>query len=214
MKLDIVTPVGPGHEELINRAAGSIKIAKDYSMGPFDEIELLAVDDTKGILGRSKARNLAVQDSESDWIFFLDADDLMHPEAFQSLSEFFDNLSDHDAVWGKIVEFKDGVLMDRYQAPGFDSIQILLETDPYLTLQMGHFVKTEVAKQNPFNEEMNTGEDWDYYLRVWKNYECVKIEDPFMCNARGEHSTGPKSSNGREWREVVEGLIAEHQNVL
>ena len=48
------------------------------------------------------------------------------------------------------------------------NIKELLLFDPYITLQMGHFVRTEIALKNPFNESMNTGEDFDYYLRVWK----------------------------------------------
>ena len=117
--------------------------------------------------------------------------------------------AEYEAIWGSIVEYRDGVLLERFQIPGIANLEALLFYDPYLTLQMGHFVKRAVALENPFNEEMNTGEDWDYYLRVWKNYSCIKIGSPLMCNVRGEHSTGPKSSNGKEWREVVEGLIAD-----
>jgi hypothetical protein len=209
MKLDIITPVGPGHEELVHRAAGSIQIAKEHSVGLFEDIDLIAIDDTKGQLGRSQARNLAVADSKADWIFFLDADDLMHPEAFKNLSLFFDDMRDADAVWGKIVEYKEGNLLERYQVPEITSLQSLIKNDPYLTLQMGHFVKTDVAKEHPFKEDMNTGEDWEYYLRLWKKHNCIKIDAPFMCNVRGEHSTGPRSANGAQWREVVEKLIGD-----
>jgi glycosyltransferase involved in cell wall biosynthesis len=206
MKCDIIIPVGPGHEELVHRAVGSVEMAKDFHKGAFTDIDVTAIDDTKGLLGRSQARNLAVADSKADWVFFLDADDLMHPEAF-AFSE--DLIETHDAIWGLIVEYKDGVLLERFQVPAINDISTLLKVDPYLTLQMGHFVKTEIAQKEPFKEDMNTGEDWHYYLRVWNKYECIKINRPLMCNVRGQHSTGPRSADGRKWREVVEKLIAE-----
>jgi glycosyltransferase involved in cell wall biosynthesis len=201
MKCDIIIPIGPGHQEHAHRAVGSVVIAKNYSQGPFHEIDVTAVDDPEGKLGRSKARNLAVADSKADWLFFLDADDLMHPEAFKYMDLSF------DAVWGKIVEYKEGVLLERFQVPTITDIDTLLEVDPYLTIQMGHFVRAEIAKKEPFHEEMDAGEDWHYYLRIWNKYNCIKINAPFMCNVRGEHSTGPRSSNGVKWREAVERLI-------
>ncbi len=45
----------------------------------FTEIQHVIVNDTKGELGRSKARNLGMIDA--DWYFFLDADDVVMPYA-------------------------------------------------------------------------------------------------------------------------------------
>lgn len=202
MKCDVIIPVGPGHEQLVHRAVNSVAIAERYSKGLFTDIDVIAIDDTKGDHGRSKARNEGVQGSKADWLFFLDADDLMSPKCFMNVAEY----QDHDAIWGRIIEYANGVVTERYQVPEIESFADLLFYDPYLTIQMGHFVRREIALENPFNEKMNTGEDWDYYLRVWK-HNCIKINLSFMYNVRGEHSTGPKSANGQQWRKVVEDLI-------
>jgi hypothetical protein len=77
---------------------------------------------------------------------------------------------------------------------------------------MGHFVKREVAIKLPFNEEMNTGEDWDYYLRLWRDHDCIKIREPLMLNRRGMHSTGPRSATGRDWTIAVNKMIEEARN--
>ena len=127
MKCDIIIPVGPGHEELVHRAVGSVEMAKDFHSGAFSDIDVTAVDDTKGLLGRSQARNLAVADSKADWLFFLDADDLMHPGAFAFFEGalFEDMPPDYDAIWGLIVEYKDGVLFERFQVPAGLAVVLL-----------------------------------------------------------------------------------------
>ena len=202
MKLDIIIPVGPGHKQLVNEAVQSVKIAMWAGQGSFSDIRIKGVDDTEGKLGRSKARNTAIQASKADWLFFLDADDLMHPEAF---THFQESCKEYDAIWGRIVEEKEGCIVDRYQLPKIDRFDQLLEIDPYYTLQMGFFVKREIMPL--FDESMNTGEDWKVYLELWKEHNCIKINKPFMINRRGAHSTGEKSATGRQWMEAVRALI-------
>ena len=83
--------------------------------------------------------------------------------------------------------------------------------DPYITIQMGHFIRTSIAVKNKFNEAMNTGEDFDYYLRIWEASHCIKIMDPIFINRRGLHSTGLKSADGKMWRENVDSKIADYR---
>ena len=61
-----------------------------------------------------------------------------------------------------------------------DNFKTLIAHDPFLTLQMGHFVRTKVARKHPFDAEMNTGEDFKYYLEIWKKYRCLKCESTFF----------------------------------
>jgi len=211
LKLDIVIPVGPGHKQLVNEAIHSVNIACLTDKGPFADIKIKGVDDTEGKYGRSKARNMAIDASKADWMFFLDADDLMHPQAFKHLKEVFEQESiGYVAIWGKIVEEKDGCLVDRYQLPVVRNFETLLNVDPYYTLQMGFFVKRD--RMPVFDESMDTGEDWKVYLELWRNFPCIKTDKPFMINRRGLHSEGERSANGVQWREVVTKLIeAERQ---
>ena len=201
MKLDVIIPVGPGHAELVNEAIHSVKIACLTDQGPFTEVKIKAVNDGDGKLGRSKARNMAIDASHADWLFFLDADDLMHPDALGLMMSH----QEYDAVWGQIAELKDGCYMLRYQVPYIEDRKILLDVDPYYTLQMGFFVQREAMPL--FDESMNCGEDWKAYLELWRNHRCIKIDKPLMINRRGKHSEGPKAANGREWREAVQELI-------
>jgi len=209
LKLDIIIPVGPGHTQLVNEAIQSVKIACLTDQGKFKEVKIKAVDDTKGESGRSAARNDGIKKAKADWLFFLDADDVMHPRALKNVSHHIEN---YDAIWGRITELKEGCIVDRFQMPAIGSLHELLQIDPYYTLQMGFFVKREVMPL--FDETMNTGEDWKVYLQLWKQRRCVKVDLPFMANRRGFHSTGPKSANGHQWMQAVKQLIESEKKRL
>lgn len=211
MRCCVVIPVGPGHEKLALRAKASVQQAVGHGMGAFDVVEVLCQDDSGG-LGRSRARNLAVGQAgrmAADWIFFLDADDLMHPHAFEAVAGF---LPGHDAVWGEIHESSpDGqhTLRRPDQIAPISDIEQILKNDPFLTLQMGHFVRTAVAMENPFDEEMDCGEDFKYYLQIWGRHCCTKIGQPLFFNVRGQSSTGPGSASSEDWRLAVNQVFTQ-----
>ena len=198
----MTAPVGPGHEQIYNDAVESVRIAT-MDKGVFDKVNVKLVDDTNGKLGRSAARNKAILESKADWLFFLDADDLMHPDAFRVHSKY----DQYDAVFGNIYETSQGVAVWRYQVPRLNGYNELVSFDPYLTLQMGHFVRTSAAKSIMFDESMDCGEDFKYYLELWNQYKCVKVEECLFLNRKGMHSQGDRSATGREWSEVVSKLI-------
>ncbi len=212
MKCAVVTPIGPGHEHYALDAADSVKKAYAISPGPFSSLAFIEMNDTRGELGRSAARNRGVQlarESGADWVFFLDADDIADPRAFASVAPYIDG---HDAVWGAIYELADdeeGGVMRPGQVTQMSTLDQLLANDPWITLQMGHFVKTDVALKTPFDRQMNSGEDFDYYLRVWSKYRCIKIPQPFFYNRRNTHADGPRATTSKEWRIVVERMICE-----
>ena len=212
-KCAVVTPVGPGHEYLIEDCIESVHEAFASNRGPFTSFSIVRVDDMKGSLGRSVARNLGVaqaKNQDAEWIFFLDADDLMHRGAFGVMTDYY---ADHDAVWGLVCELnedEEGYRVREGQPASIERIEHLLVNDPTLTLQMGHFVRTEAAIETPFNAELNCGEDFDYYLRLWARFRCRKVAKPLFINRRGFHSTGPRSATGRQWREAVQRVIRTH----
>lgn len=186
----------------------SVRMAMALTTGPFDEIRILQANDTEGVIGRSAARNKAVQSADADWLFFLDADDLMHPEALDNAKDIPGKIGTA-GVWGLTTELVDGNILTRYQVPYIDNYKDLIGYDPYLTIKMSHFVRQEVAAAVPFNETMDCGEDWEYYLRMWKNHECVKVNRPFFIKVRGQHSTGLRSATGKDWNIAVNRLLQQ-----
>jgi FkbM family methyltransferase len=207
----VIIPVGPGHQDIVSRAKDSVARAVDHGLGAFDEVQVLEMDDTQGLLGRSHVRNLAVQEAGNrgiEWLFFLDADDVICPTAFADVAEL---LPEQDAVWGAIyiADLQSGQVSRRDpQISPIDNLEQVLLNDPFLTLQMGHFVRQAVAAATPFDTAMDTGEDFDYYLRVWKEQRCVKIDKPLFFNVRGQHSSGPRSATGQDWRRAINQVFS------
>ena len=206
----MITPVGPGHENLYRECLASIEKSFADKKGNFSEIMPIMIDDLDGRLGRSRARNIGIKmaaEQNADWIFFLDADDVMAPSAFEYLSPY---LEEYDGIWGSIWTIEQGETLAREQPeqlPFLYSIEDILWGDPFLTLQMGHFVRVPVALSTLFDESLDAGEDFDYYLRVWEKYRCIKIPLPLFYNRRGTHSQGLRSKTGHEWCQTVEEII-------
>lgn len=212
MKLGVITPIGPGHEEAYQACLGSIQNAWHNNSGKFTGLEVIGMNDPQGRYGRSARRNDGIAEGlrrGCDWLFFLDADDLLSPYAFEEVAAHLEN---SDAVWGNICESAFGateVTLRENQLPETDNIEDILQTDPYLTLQMGHFVRASIAANVRFDEALDTGEDFRYYLKVWDKYRCRKVQSVFFINRRGHHSRGPRSADGQQWRASVEREIAD-----
>lgn len=209
MKCAVVTPIGPGHEYFALDAEESVHLAHSTAPGPFAEIFYIKVDDTRGELGRSAARNQGVRLAEqagADWIFFLDADDVMCPYAFAHVAPHLRC----DAVWGEIYELthdEESATSRAGQLVPITRLDELLGNDPFITLQIGHFVKTAVALAVPFAEEMDAGEDFDYFLRVWSQFACIKVARPFFYNRRATYAGGPRAATDNDWRIAVERVV-------
>jgi FkbM family methyltransferase len=195
--------VGPGHAERARDCRASIEAAWREHTGPFSELGFCFVDDGRGALGRSQARNVGVREARNlgaDWIFFLDADDLMSPRAFAVFAGYVDRF---DAVWG-LMAIKPPDVKEHHirfpQALTLQALPELLLLDPFMTLLMGHFVRTSAAIELPFDESMDAGEDFDYYIRVWEKYRCIKIAEVLSVNRSDLHSSGPRAATAEQWR--------------
>lgn len=215
MKCGIITPIGPGHRALFEQSCrASVERAMGYSKGPFDEIVHYAMDDGEGRHGRSNRRNAAIVQALSDgveWLFLLDADDVLAPNAFETFGRRIAEEPEIDALWGLICEYDDDgePQLRNGQAETLDSYADFLATAPYLAVQIGAFIRTSKLASIGFDETMDTGEDYKLYLQLWKNAVCRKRPEIFFINRRGQHSTGPRSASGQDWNRVVDRLWAD-----
>ena len=163
----------------------------------------------------------------SEWLFFLDADDLMcgpdvyGESAFEVVAPY---LADWDCVWGTIHEFhQGGQIMRRKQVDRITTRAAYVKTPAALSCQMGHFVRREAfLRVGGFDEKLDVCEDVDLYLREWEHLRCIKQEKPLFLNRRGAHSWmqpktdagGRKVHTGREWSMRAEEMLKEARRSL
>lgn len=191
VKLTVITPVGPGHESILPLAALSVLHLEYHE---FTEIQHVIVNDTKGKLGRSKARNLGME-TPADWYFFLDADDVIMPYATRFVKD------QTVAVFGAV--------QINGRVPSINRWPCLIE-DIYKhggegTLCMGFFVKAEVARDVRFDETLDRGEDFDFYMRLPSFY---KVKPPLVSvNSKIPSAVGPKGYEELDWHKTCREVV-------
>ncbi|MGD0731344.1 MAG: glycosyltransferase [Terracidiphilus sp.] len=167
----VIMPVrnGAAHLEETIRCV----VAQDYA-----PVEIVVVDDgstdgsgalarsiggcrvleTPGI-GPAGARNLAIRESESDLLMFLDADDLLGPEAFRSAVEALMGEPDAGFAQGYVQNFK-------IRADG--SMNIFTRPYRYINIGSGVWRRSVFEKLGLFDESLRYCEDLDFFMRCWE----------------------------------------------
>lgn len=180
MKLTVITGVGPGHDDIVNRARDSVRMAIARNT-QFDTIVHNMVDDTKGILGCAGARNAGMDQSpDADWFFFLDADDLMEPDALR-LNDF-----SSPATFGAVK--LAGIPMAKNVYPlGWRELAMHGAGG---TLTVGFFCRADIARELRFDEDDEITDDFGLYLRLPR---FTKIREPLCTTCVNvPSSVGPR----------------------
>ncbi len=240
MECTVIIPIGPGHEALAEKALQSVILASQAGMGRFENIHVVMGDDTKGQRGRSATRNALItgdpgaftfstapqtetpDTTRSEWLFFLDADDLMcspavyGESAFEVVAPYLEN---YDCVWGTIHEVhSDHQILKRKQVDYMTKYEAYVKTPAMLSCQIGHFARR--ATFPGFDEDVDVCEDVRLYLQEWKHLRCIKQEKPLFLNRRGAHTwmanveSERKLSTGREWSMEADRLLKEARKEL
>lgn len=195
MKLAVITPVGPGHEAAISICAVSV-----MNLAPWDftEVVHVIVNDREGALGRSRARNIGMIDA--DWYFFLDADDMIMPYATRYLHH------EYEATFGA-VQVNGAVIKDNKWPCRSEHV---FEYGPVGTLCMGFFVRASTAQELKFDEDLDKGEDFDFYMRLPTFY---KVKPPLVSINKAIRSAhGPRGYTTIDWHKECWNVIERYND--
>jgi len=195
LKVIVVIPVGPGHDDVALAAQASVVQTWAQSHGPFGEMQVALAPDHDGLLGRSAARNKGMEENPADWHFLLDADDTMCPYAFAMVDLRV------DATFGTVYRAGRPVKGNRAVV----NLRILRLFGARGTLSMGCFVRGDLGLR--FDEELDVGEDFDFYLRLTS---FTKRREPLVNIGTGPSAGGPRSSERCDWWQECDKVVARY----
>jgi peptidoglycan/xylan/chitin deacetylase (PgdA/CDA1 family) len=117
--------------------------------------------------GVSRARNRGIEGAGGEWMFFLDADDLLLPGAFESLLEVTRADPEADAVVGSCLRMDEGgrELWTQHAEPGSDLFGVFARTCAIVIHSC--LVRADLVRRaGGFDESLVTCEDWDLWQRL------------------------------------------------
>lgn len=122
---------------------------------------------------RAAARNFGIKKAKGDYITFLDSDDFLMPHHFQSAIDFI-NKNEEPPLFYQLNNFVDetGKVLSQ-TGPVKGSLNIQLIVDGNFLSCIGVFIKSDIARAFPFNEDraLSGTEDHELWCRLAARYE-------------------------------------------
>jgi chondroitin synthase len=126
--------------------------------------------------GPAKTANCAIELCKGFLIVELDADDMLVPTALEAVAQFFEANPLVDCVYSRhsLIDEKDNWLRDLCPRPTFDRYQALNSMNvPHLRC----FTKRMFYRIGGFDEELNCGIDYDFFLRASQHARIAYLND-------------------------------------
>lgn len=159
--------------------------------------DLIRLEQNTSNRGPSFSRNRGMQLAGSDWILFLDADDVFHPEKIEIINQCIHTNNDIKAI-GHSFDVVDHLQKTALPGP-LPALQIItvrevLLKNPVVTPALCVNAHNGIV----FNERMSYAEDHDFILRTTERCGLWFIDLPLCFLQRAPLTTGGLSSN--KWR--------------
>ena len=140
--------------------------------------------------GPNSARNLGLKHVESDYVAFLDADDIWQPEKLEKQVAVFKNtnFSNLGAIYCAYALIdEDGVNINNLGIVSIEKnmrgmiFSQLLEANKIVSSASGILIKRECFDEvGLFDEKLRIGEDWDMWLRLAEAFEYDFVDETLV----------------------------------
>ena len=165
--------------------------------------------------GLAAARNSGLAAATSDKVIFLDADDLLLPDAIKLGRDCFDQHPDAAFVYGAFDHVEGAVRTPRFTPAA--SHRDLIRCNWVASIASAMFDRKKVMRYGGFDESLGMCEDWDLFLRLSR--ECPFASHPGKVALYVRHATNMSNDvvQLKHWIDVVRdkererGLDAEQQ---
>ena len=133
--------------------------------------------------GRSGALNTGIEEARSQWLTYLDDDDLVYPNHLEILNLGIHQNPDADLLYTNVNKslwcmghtFGEMSFLSRTRFADIDFDRNKLLIDNWIPI-MSYVHRSNLAKQiNGFSEELDIYEDWDFLLRFSQNCRVVHL---------------------------------------
>lgn len=164
-------------------------------------------------LGIAVARNLAVREAKSEFVAFVDDDDMWLPNKIRVQLEVFKNSGpDVALVYGGFQWFDDsGKILHTHHPQLRGSIleDLLWQKDPFTASASNPMMRRSVILElGGYNERKDfSGEDWEFYLRLAERYriECT----PEVVVKIRQHAGPRLSTNNHRGAATLELMVMD-----
>lgn len=212
--ISVIIPVGNGHLQYLNDALDSLV---GQTMHEWEAVVVNDTDDNWTSVpgapyarvirnthehGAGTARNIGIDAARGTLVFFLDADDMLKPDALLQMTR---RLARGDARY----VYCDALVPE---SPNRNKIHATPEYTQGLWLRRGlHsqavLMLTEDARKIRFDETMRAWEDWDFFIRLDINGICgARVPDALLLYRK---HLGNRSNYGHEQRDALFAQLKE-----
>src|SRR3989338_2869812 len=152
--------------------------------------------------GLSAARNTGIKEAKGDYIAILDSDDIWLPTKIEEQMKVFAQYPEVGLISCSGIEVdENGKVLDKVPRKGFSSKKELMENLISRNVISGGsnaiFKKECISKVGLFDEDLNSAEDWDMWLRIANHYDVNVIDHPLVKMRVSQNSMSSAGNAGK-----------------
>ena len=161
--------------------------------------------------GANVARNRGIKNSNGEIISFLDSDDEYLPNRLSRCVEIF-NETEAAGVFHSYLGVKNGDELYQRDAPrGYISLKDAKQRNPIGSFSATMFHKSVFDTVGYLDEEMPAKQDYEFYIRVLKQFDLFGIDEVLMHHHRLPDSIGTSPTSHEEAYKMI---LNRHGDIL